>query len=120
MGRAIYKFGASDPKFQELRGNNVVMSRAIEWCAGHGMEALDFGRTETTNDGLRRFKLGWGAEETEIQYSRYDPRENQQGRSKIQNPKSIRTSQARACAAGYRSFSSAWRAGSSTVISGEL
>jgi CelD/BcsL family acetyltransferase involved in cellulose biosynthesis len=73
---ALYKFGASDPRFQEVRGNNVVMSRAIQWCADNGMESLDFGRTETGNDGLRRFKLGWGAQESEIQYSRYDPAQN--------------------------------------------
>jgi len=76
QGRAVYKFGASDPKFQELRANSLVMNHAIHWCADNGMASLDFGRTGTTNDGLRRFKLGWGAQETQIYYFRYDLRQN--------------------------------------------
>jgi hypothetical protein len=59
----IYKFGASDPAFLELRPNNLVMWRAIEWGCAHGCRTLDFGQTNLDNLGLRRFKSGWGAEE---------------------------------------------------------
>ena len=69
---AIYKFGASDEAFQDFRGNNLVMWSAIKWYARKGMKLLDFGRTSITNDGLRRFKLGWGAEERQMDYFRYD------------------------------------------------
>jgi hypothetical protein len=72
---AIYKFGASDPAHLELRGNNLVMWEAIRWCAGQGRKILDFGRTSVANEGLRRFKLGWGSHEREIRYYRYDFRQ---------------------------------------------
>jgi CelD/BcsL family acetyltransferase involved in cellulose biosynthesis len=72
----IYKFGASDPSCLELRANNLVMWEAIQWCARNGKAALNFGRTSRHNDGLRRYKLGWGATEREMQYYRQDLRTN--------------------------------------------
>lgn len=68
---AIYKFGASDGKFQELRANNLVMWEAIKWFCAKGPSALRFGRTSRKNEGLRRFKLGWGATEYGINYYTY-------------------------------------------------
>jgi Acetyltransferase (GNAT) domain len=70
--QAFYKFGASDVAFQGLRPNNLLMWEAIKWYAGHGFEALHFGRTALTHEGLRRFKLGFGAREERIDYCRYD------------------------------------------------
>jgi Acetyltransferase (GNAT) domain len=70
---AIYKYGASDKKFQELRANNLVMWQGIQFLARNGAEKLHFGRTECQNDGLRRFKLSWGTEEETIDYFRVDP-----------------------------------------------
>jgi lipid II:glycine glycyltransferase (peptidoglycan interpeptide bridge formation enzyme) len=72
--KAIYKFGASDTAYQDLRGNNLVMWEAIKRCARDGCESADFGRTSVTNEGLRRFKLGWGATERTIEYFKYDLR----------------------------------------------
>jgi hypothetical protein len=68
----VYKFGASNPKYQSLRANNLVMWAAIQKYAHEGFTHLDFGRTSIANDGLRRFKLGWGAQERLIEYFRYD------------------------------------------------
>jgi hypothetical protein len=73
-GRAIFKFGASDAAFQHLRPNNLVMWRAITWHARAGFGSLDLGRTSLRNDGLRRFKLSWGARERAIDYARFDCR----------------------------------------------
>jgi Acetyltransferase (GNAT) domain len=73
--RAIYKYGASDEAFQQLRGNNLVMWEAIKWHARQGCESLHLGRTSLHNNGLRRFKLGWGAEEQPIEYVKYDLRQ---------------------------------------------
>jgi hypothetical protein len=70
---ALYKFGASDKKFQELRANNLVMWQGIQFLTRNGAEKLHFGRTECQNDGLRRFKLSWGTEEEIIDYFRIDP-----------------------------------------------
>jgi hypothetical protein len=71
---AIYKFGASNETFQHLRANNLVMWEAIKWHARRGFGVLDFGRTSLENEGLRRFKLGWGTQERSIDYFRYDRR----------------------------------------------
>jgi Acetyltransferase (GNAT) domain len=69
---AIYKFGASDERLQELRANNLAMSEGIKTLADAGAEILHFGRTEKENEGLRRFKLSWGATEEEICYARFE------------------------------------------------
>jgi CelD/BcsL family acetyltransferase involved in cellulose biosynthesis len=71
---AIYKFGASDEAFQQLRANNLVMWKAIKHYAREGFEVLDFGRTSLTNIGLQKFKLSWGAVEHRIEYIRHDLR----------------------------------------------
>jgi hypothetical protein len=70
--QALYKFGASDHRFQHLRPNNLVMWQGIRQCAARGCGRLHFGRTSVSNEGLRRFKLGFGAVEEEIKYARYD------------------------------------------------
>lgn len=69
---AIYKFGASDEAHLHLRANNLVMWRAILHYASEGFVDLDFGRTSLGNEGLRKFKLGWGAREQTADYLRYD------------------------------------------------
>ena len=70
--KAIYKFAASDPKLGRLRGNNLVLWEAIRHLISHGCDMLDFGRTSLQNEGLRRFKLSWGAKEHMIGYHRFD------------------------------------------------
>jgi len=70
--KAIYKYGASDWAFQHLRGNNLVMWEAIKWYCRSGCASMYFGRTSIANEGLRRFKLGFGTEEYRIDYIRYD------------------------------------------------
>lgn len=73
FGRAaMFKYGASDTAFQHLRPNNLVLWRAIEWHARSGFAHLDLGRTALDNEGLRRFKLSWGATERRIEYARFD------------------------------------------------
>jgi CelD/BcsL family acetyltransferase involved in cellulose biosynthesis len=74
--RAIYKFGASDDSFQQMRGPSLVMWEAIKRLARNGAGMLDMGRTSLSNQGLRRFKLNWGAQEYKIEYVKYDLRRN--------------------------------------------
>jgi len=74
--RAIYKFGASDMRWQHLRANNLVMWTAIQHLAKEGFATLDMGRTDPSNEGLRAFKLGWGTTENRLPYYRYDFRSN--------------------------------------------
>lgn len=70
--RAVYKYGASDERHQHLRANNLVMWRGIVALIERGCRSLDFGRTSLDNDGLRRFKLSWAAEERVLSYFRYN------------------------------------------------
>ena len=67
-GRAVYKFGASDPARDFLRPSNLVMWSAIQRLASEGFRSLSFGRSSLHQDGLRRYKLGWGATEKSIHY----------------------------------------------------
>jgi CelD/BcsL family acetyltransferase involved in cellulose biosynthesis len=68
-GTVVYKYGASDPKWLSLRPNDVLFRNAIRWACANGYHTLDFGRTDAHAEGLRRFKLGWGCEESPLCYS---------------------------------------------------
>lgn len=70
--KAIYKFGAYDKNYQELRPNNLVMWHAIQWYSQNNYKSFDFGITGSQNEGLRHFKLGWGVDEKIISYYRYN------------------------------------------------
>lgn len=73
---AIYKYGASDRRYQHLRSNNLVMWEAIRWAIGKGCQTLCMGRTEPDHKGLLQFKRGWGTEEEILRYYKYDLRVN--------------------------------------------
>lgn len=70
--RAIYKYGAFDHRCQELRANNLVFWAALRRYVEQGIRTVDLGRTSLGNEGLRRFKLGWGGVEYPIDYTKYD------------------------------------------------
>jgi len=74
--KAIYKYSAMDKKYQYLRPNDLITWKAIERYGEAGNKKFCFGRTETDNEGLRRFKAGWGGEESVIKYYRYSFAEN--------------------------------------------
>lgn len=74
--KALFKFGGSDYSFQRLRPNDLVMWEAIKWCKERGFDLLHLGRTSLKNPGLRRFKRGFGAQEEEIRYCKYDFRKH--------------------------------------------
>jgi CelD/BcsL family acetyltransferase involved in cellulose biosynthesis len=73
---AVYKFGASDEQYQDLRPNNLVMWHAIQHLARNDVEVLHLGRTSRENDGLRRFKLAWGTREEPLEYFRFGTKVN--------------------------------------------
>ncbi len=73
-GKAVYKYGASERIYQHLRPNNLLMWEAVRYYSEKGLKSLDFGRTETENQGLLQFKRGWGTTENTIRYFRYDLR----------------------------------------------
>jgi len=69
--KAVYKFAASDVEHQDLRGANLVIWKSIQKLVAEGARELDFGKTSHANEGLRRFKAGWGARERAVRYARY-------------------------------------------------
>ena len=71
--KALYKYGASDPAYQHLRANNLIMWEAIKWYCQNGYKSLSFGRTDVDHEGLLQFKRGWGVKEENIPYYRFDP-----------------------------------------------
>ena len=68
---AVFKYGASDKNYQHVRPNNLVMWEAIRRCQEEGFQRLCLGRTDLDHQGLKQFKDGWGAEQTQIYYLRY-------------------------------------------------
>ncbi len=67
---ALYKFGASNPEFQHLRANNLLMWEALHHFREKGLRQLSLGRTDTHSTGLLQFKRGWGGEESRVAYYR--------------------------------------------------
>jgi len=72
----IYKYGASNKKYQRLRANNLVMWEAIKWSCDRGFKTMNFGRTEPEHKGLMQFKDGWGGRTYKIVYYRYSLKED--------------------------------------------
>lgn len=70
--QVLYKFGASEKRLLHLRPNNLLFWEAIRRFRLQGFKTLHFGRTDRGNEGLARFKRGWGAVEGEIRYHRFD------------------------------------------------
>jgi hypothetical protein len=75
--KAVYKYGASEMAYQNLRANNLVMWEAIKWYCHNGFDHFCFGRTEPENQGLIQFKSGWGTTEQKISYYLYDFRKEE-------------------------------------------
>jgi CelD/BcsL family acetyltransferase involved in cellulose biosynthesis len=65
----VYKYGASDDRLWGVRPNHAIFSHAIRAACADGMERFDFGRTDFDDIGLREFKLGWGAAESQLVHS---------------------------------------------------
>ena len=74
--KALYKFGASETEYLHLRPNNLIMWETIRYLIRRGFKEFSFGKTEPENDGLRRFKLGWGTSEEKIFTYKYDLRKD--------------------------------------------
>jgi CelD/BcsL family acetyltransferase involved in cellulose biosynthesis len=68
-GTVTYKYGASDADFWSLRPNHLLFWQAICWACEAGFHTLDFGRSDTSDHGLRNFKSAWGADEAPLVYT---------------------------------------------------
>jgi hypothetical protein len=66
----VYKYGASDPAFQQLGGTPLLFWRAISEAKTAGLTSLDLGRSDMDNPGLITFKNRLGAKACTLAYSR--------------------------------------------------
>ncbi len=73
----IYKYGCSDGAFHQLGGMPFLFWKLIEEGKATGAERLDFGRSETENEGLVAFKDKFGTTKRTLTYYRY-PRTTKQ------------------------------------------
>jgi lipid II:glycine glycyltransferase (peptidoglycan interpeptide bridge formation enzyme) len=71
-----YKYGCSDPKFNNLGATQLLFWRTIQEACSSGMEHLDLGRSDTDNPGLVTFKDRWGAERSTLTYLRHPLQHN--------------------------------------------
>jgi Acetyltransferase (GNAT) domain len=66
----VYKNGGSDPRFHNLGSMHLLYWNAIQEAKALGLRSFDFGRTDPGQDGLVTFKNRWGAQKSELTYSR--------------------------------------------------
>lgn len=65
----IYKYSASTAGGRHLLAMDPILWTAICWGCGNHFSWLDMGRTNLAEQGLRKFKRRWGAEESPLIYS---------------------------------------------------
>lgn len=80
--KVIYKYGASDLRYQDFRPSNMILWEAIKYYREQNFQTLNLGRTQPENKGLLQFKRGWGVEETQVKYHKYDMKKKRFGKGK--------------------------------------
>jgi lipid II:glycine glycyltransferase (peptidoglycan interpeptide bridge formation enzyme) len=74
-GTIVYKYGCSNEAFHRLAGMPFLFWKLIEESKAEGAEEIDFGRTDTDNQGLVQFKDRLGSNRRRLNYLRYAERE---------------------------------------------
>ena len=67
----VYKYGCSDKRFHKMGGMPFLFWKLIEECKSSGIDGIDLGRTDLTNEGLIIFKNRLGATRNPLTYYRY-------------------------------------------------
>jgi CelD/BcsL family acetyltransferase involved in cellulose biosynthesis len=70
-GTVIYKYAASAEEYRWARPNHLVLWEALRRSCESGAHTFDFGRSDTGNVGLQKFKSGWGAIEEPLAYTTF-------------------------------------------------
>ncbi len=65
----IYKYSASNEVGRHSLAMDLLLWNAITWACANDFHWMDMGRTDNEDEGLRNFKLRWGAEESPLVYS---------------------------------------------------
>jgi hypothetical protein len=66
----VYKYGCSDPQFNNLGGTPWLFWKVIQQAKQEGAELFDLGRSDYSDPGLIAFKEHLGASSTELHYYR--------------------------------------------------
>jgi CelD/BcsL family acetyltransferase involved in cellulose biosynthesis len=69
-----YKYGGSNPEFNNLGGMVLLLWKTIQEARDHGLEEFDMGRSDADNPGLIAFKERWGAVGSQLSYWTYPRR----------------------------------------------
>jgi len=72
----VYKYGCSDPTFNNLGSMHLLYWRAIQDAKAMGLGYFDLGRTDADQKGLITFKNRWGAAQSDLMYARYSASKN--------------------------------------------
>jgi len=67
----VYKYGCSDPRFQNKRVVPPRLWKAIQEAKQEGLQEFDLGRSDSDNPGLVAFKDHWGTTRSTLTYFRY-------------------------------------------------
>lgn len=70
--RLYYKFNASDPDFVDLRPNDAIIWSAVQAAKAGDLRRLDFGLSDTEQEGLVRYKRKYASDEKMITFLRYE------------------------------------------------
>jgi hypothetical protein len=65
----IYKYSANNEIGRQTFASYSVLWEAIQWANSQGYTRLDFGRSDISNEGLRRYKNQWGSTEIPLIYT---------------------------------------------------
>lgn len=68
-----YKFNASSPGQYAVRPNDLMVWEAIQYAKSRGFRYLDFGLSDSDQEGLIRYKRKFASEEKDISFLRYVP-----------------------------------------------
>lgn len=97
----VYKYGASRTDTWKAHPNHMIFWDAIRKACATEITLLDFGLTDASNQGLRRFKSNWGAQEEELRYGfsgrATTPRATSHSRAQTLLAAAIRRSPPRVC-----------------------
>jgi CelD/BcsL family acetyltransferase involved in cellulose biosynthesis len=68
-----FKYSASDEIYLSLYPNYLLTWTAIKWAVENHYRQIDMGRCANSNEGLRNYKLKWGAEAKPLIYTAFAP-----------------------------------------------
>lgn len=72
----VYKYAASDTRFNNLGGTSFLLWNAIVEAKAAGLTRMDFGRSDADNQGLISFKERWGTKGSKLTYLRWSKKQS--------------------------------------------